>query len=130
MTKPREFWISRELDGGVEVFQNERDAQYMAKAIFSETIHVIEKSAYDDVVAELIKTKKALRDTANGQPSEWAYVQLKADADKLAEALRSLKQDAMKLREALRCYGNADSIGDAAGKALAEFEKNIEVRND
>ena len=47
----------------------------------------IEKSSYDELEAELNKTKKALRDTANGKPSEWAYVQLKADADKLAQAI-------------------------------------------
>jgi len=45
------------------------------------------KLTYAELETELIKTKKALRETANGQPSEWAYVQLKADADKLAEAL-------------------------------------------
>jgi len=45
------------------------------------------KLTYAELETELIKTKKALRETANGQPSEWAYVQLKAVADKLAEAL-------------------------------------------
>jgi len=55
----------------------------------------IEKSSYDELEAELNKTKKALRDTANGKPSEWAYVQLKADADKLAEALECCFADAI-----------------------------------
>ena len=49
--------------------------------------------AYAELQVELIKTKKALRDTANGKPSEWAYVQLKQDADKLAEALEQIQYD-------------------------------------
>lgn len=47
----------------------------------------------DKLQSELDKTKAALRDTADGRPSEWAYVQLKNDYDKLQSERDALKAE-------------------------------------
>jgi len=58
---------------------------------FGESLKIITQDEYDALKAEIEKTKKALRDTADGRPSEWAYVQLKNDYDaKCAENERLL----------------------------------------
>lgn len=53
----------------------------------SDTVAII-----DQLRDELEKTKRALRDTANGCPSEWAYVQLKNDYDILVQKLTILRR--------------------------------------
>ena len=57
MSKPREFWLSKELDGKIRVTTKE-NAEYMANAIMAEPIHVIEYSAYDDLYARYCELKK------------------------------------------------------------------------
>jgi len=74
---------------------------------------------------ELDKTKKALRDTADGRPSEWAYVQLKNsfdDLEKANEVLRGLVIAAVDRSDALaNALEGALNICDGEGLGIQEW---------
>jgi chromosome segregation ATPase len=51
------------------------------------------EAAYDTLNIENEKNKKALRDIADGYPSEWAYTILKKNYDALAKQCEELKEN-------------------------------------
>lgn len=81
---------------------------------------------YDELKSDLDKTKKALEDTNNGRPSEWAYTILRKERDELMV-------DAAKLVDALehycdiKCYCAA-CIGDPRAKTCNDLGRS-EMRN-
>lgn len=64
------------------------------------------------------RLKKALRDAADGRPSEWAYVQLKNDYDKVTAELAQSQSEAESLKLKLEIYVTAYS--DECKKFQAE----------
>ena len=95
-SKAREFWINgneaHEFDSSK--FPVVIDRSFL---LSDSTVRVIEYSAYE-------KVKKALRDTANGRPSEWAYTILKKDYD---EAQAQLSARDARIKELEELLGEA-----------------------
>lgn len=76
MTKPREFWINlaEGLQGGLE-------PDYWSRSQQKDLVHVIEKSAYDQMKQDYLDECKAF------EAEHLRCKELQAKADKLAKAL-------------------------------------------
>lgn len=97
--KPREFWIDSDI---IDAYDNEKEALHDHSHY--PLIHVIEKSAYDQLQAQLIEKERELasairlRDEYGTGAEEAAYLWLKeikaeqAKAQKLVEALERINK--------------------------------------
>ena len=95
--------------------KNSNDKSYDDLKIEADSLQELVLTLQD----ELDKTKKALRDTADGRPSEWAYVQLKNSFDDLEKAngvLRGL---------VIAAVDRSDALADALSVALKKYRSNI-----